>query len=103
MAFARFVILTPKSWSRTWKRGREAHKPETHKPETCRERLKREKPKFVCDDEFGGCVGCPQEYGYVKEAYWKCWVAGRVNVNEREAICRECWDRPVEEDSKEEK
>lgn len=73
---------------------------EAHKPETCRERMKRENPAFVSDDFIGGCSGCPHFYGYTKERHPMCGAATN-NPETSLAICRECWDRPVEEDSKE--
>ena len=79
---------------------------EAHKPETCRERLKRENPSLVRDCFTGGCYDCPTKYGYVKEEYSKCWMraktyTNRIAVNRvRDEICRKCWDRPVEEESK---
>ena len=71
---------------------------EAHKPETCRERMKRENPALVSNDFVGGCSGCPHCYGYTKGKHPMCG-AGIPAV--QPDICWECWNRPVEEDSKE--
>lgn len=52
---------------------------------------------------FGGCVGCPMGYGYAKERHPLCGMVLNGDQVMNKGVCRECWDRPVEEDSKEEK
>lgn len=49
---------------------------------TFREKLKKEHPEKVYGSAEGGCEGCPQDYGYVKENC-PCMV------------CAECWDREI--------
>ena len=68
-----------------------------HKPETCRERMKRENPALVGGDFIGGCSGCPHHYGYAKQNHLMCAWGSTMGSE----ACGKCWDRPVEEDSKE--
>lgn len=55
---------------------------------TFREKLKKEHPEKVYGSAEGGCEGCPQDYGYVKENC-PCMV------------CAECWDREIPTEPKE--
>lgn len=79
------------------RQGKEKQEIEAHKPETCRERMKRENPALVGDCFVGGCSGCPHHYGYAKQNYLMCAWGSAMGSE----ACGKCWDRPVEEDSKE--
>ena len=52
---------------------------------TCREKLKIEHPECVDEGFYGGCKGCPDDYGY---------------ADTRESCsgirCAECWDCEVD-------
>ena len=63
---------------------------------TCRERLKNEYPEFINDKRPGGCIGCPDRYGYLKKPAYckKVYILGP-------AVCIKCWDRDIEEDGEE--
>lgn len=52
---------------------------------TFREKLAQEHLEEVNEEYFGGCYGCPENYGYEKK--FDCATAG---VN-----CTECWDREI--------
>ncbi|RHP80482.1 hypothetical protein [Blautia sp. OF01-4LB] len=53
---------------------------------TFRERLQKEHPRCINED-FGGCDGCPYEYGYEKKKEEICKVSDEE--------CRKCWDRVI--------
>ena len=57
---------------------------------TCREKLEMEHPEEIDPERFGGCKGCPHQYGYAKEPEW-C-----DDNNFTDEKCRRCWDREVE-------
>lgn len=54
---------------------------------TCREKLKQEYPDCVGHKYFGGCCGCPDDYGYMTAPINWC------NSNS----CEACWDREIPE------
>ena len=54
---------------------------------TCREKLKLERPDYVYETCAGGCVGCPDDYGYLAEPYY-CKGTDRK-------LCTNCWDREI--------
>ena len=54
---------------------------------TCREKLAMEHPGGLNIKCFGGCRGCPSEYGYAKEPEW---------CKPGDETCTKCWDREVE-------
>ena len=56
---------------------------------TCREKLKIEHPEYIDARFIGGCLDCPEDYGYLDEPEWCCLFK-----------CDECWDREIP-DSKE--
>lgn len=62
--------------------------------ETCRQRLQREHPEKINSYAGGGCVGCPDDYGYIKGAF----VTGPRCLKDKNnrVSCFNCWDRPVE-------
>ena len=56
---------------------------------TCREKLMQEHPEYMNLACFGGCVGCPNHYGYLPKP-----------DNCDELGCAECWDREIPEPKK---
>lgn len=66
---------------------------------TCREKLKQQYPghNYVNDIYTGGCLGCPNQYGYLP-APEDCDKSAPY----MEAKCRKCWDREIPEKNKEE-
>ena len=65
---------------------------------TAREKLAIEYPEKLDDLEPGGCMGCPEDYGYLPDADFCTNCYG--DVFER---CKKCWDREIPEEMKEEK
>lgn len=57
---------------------------------TCREKLKIEHPKNIDLSHYGGCVGCPDHYGYL-ECPEYCTRDGYPDR------CAKCWDREIPE------
>lgn len=57
---------------------------------TCREKLAMEHPGKIYDEGLGGCIGCPQTYGYAKAPEW-------CRGDATDSKCRKCWNREVEE------
>lgn len=55
---------------------------------TCREKLKKECPESVSKDYFGGCHGCPQDYGY--KVTGGCAAGRHPDLNK---ACTQCWDQ----------
>ena len=55
---------------------------------TCREKLMIEHPDNIDRESLGGCVGCPSDYGYFRDACSK-----RMYATDKE--CRMCWDREI--------
>ena len=60
---------------------------------TAREKLAIEHPEKLNDLEPGGCMGCPEDYGYLPDADFCTSNDG----------CQKCWDREIPEEMKEEK
>lgn len=62
---------------------------------TFREKLRKEHPDKICEDAFGGCVGCPHDYGYERYITRPC----SCDDGEGCISCETCWNRemPVEE------
>ena len=58
------------------------------------ERLKNEHPECVSDEYSGGCIGCPEDYGY-EEYRSKCPEG--LDYLDVEKGCRKCWERIEEE------
>lgn len=53
---------------------------------TCREKLKLEHPERIDPDLFGGCDGCPDDYGYLP-------VPKLCDPDSK--YCTICWDREI--------
>ena len=68
---------------------------------TAREKLAIEYPEQLDDVEPGGCIGCPNDYGYLPDFEF-C-----TNNDDRHGDlferCKKCWDREIPEETKEEK
>ena len=68
---------------------------------TAREKLAMEHPEKLDDLEPGGCMGCPEDYGYLPDADFCTNNYDRYgDLFER---CKKCWDRKIPEETKEEK
>ena len=66
---------------------------------TAREKLAMEYPEQLDDVEPGGCLGCPEDYGYLPNAdFCKSGDDQYGNLFER---CKKCWDREIPEEMKE--
>lgn len=61
---------------------------------TCREKLAIEHPDCVDDDYFGGCVGCPHDYGYLPRPA-ECGCSYHVT----DYTCTACWGREIPDES----
>lgn len=61
---------------------------------TCREKLKIEHPGSITHFSFGGCRGCPHNYGYLPRSKRLCVGDYSEYDNER---CTKCWDQEVED------
>lgn len=62
---------------------------------TCREKLKKEHPELVRDGACGGCVGCPDDYGYLDRKDTEC-PRKRMGDGDR---CATCWSKEIPEDN----
>ena len=60
----------------------------------CREKLKIEHPGSINPFSFGGCRGCPYNYGYLPLSKRLCGGNYRGFNHE---TCTKCWDQEVEE------
>lgn len=58
---------------------------------TCRQKLAIEHPEYLDPEEYGGCVNCPSDYGYLDDPIW---------CNEDDDTCAHCWDREIPEEEK---
>lgn len=68
---------------------------------TAREKLAIEYPEQFDDLEPGGCIGCPEDYGYLPDFEFCTNNYDRYgDLFER---CKKCWDREIPEETKEEK
>ena len=57
---------------------------------TAREKLAMEHPQLINETFWGGCVGCPDRYGYLtRPAFCK------DKLYPSEANCANCWDREI--------
>ena len=66
-----------------------------------REKLVIEYPEQLDDLEPGGCIGCPDDYGYLPDFEFCTNNYDRYgDLFER---CKKCWDREIPEEMKEEK
>ena len=68
---------------------------------TAREKLAIEHPEKLDDVEPGGCLGCPEDYGYLADADF-C-TNNYDRYGELFERCKKCWDREIPEEMKEEK
>ena len=68
---------------------------------TAREKLVMEYPEQLDDVEPGGCLGCPEDYGYLPNADF-C-KSGDDQYGDLFERCKKCWDREIPEEMKEEK
>ena len=68
---------------------------------TAREKLAMEYPEQLDDVEPGGCLGCPEDYGYLPNADF-C-KSGDDQYGDLFERCKKCWDREIQEEMKEEK
>lgn len=68
---------------------------------TAREKLAMEHPEQLDDVEPGGCLGCPEDYGYLPNADF-C-KSGDDRYGDLFERCKKCWDREIPEETKEEK
>ena len=68
---------------------------------TAREKLAMEYPEKLDDVEPGGCIGCPNDYGYLPDfEFCKNNDDRYGDLFER---CKKCWDREIPEEMKDEK
>ena len=68
---------------------------------TAREKLAIEYPEQLDDVEPGGCIGCPNDYGYLPDfEFCKNNDDRYGDLFER---CKKCWDREISEEMKDEK
>ena len=68
---------------------------------TAREKLAIEFPEKFDDLEPGGCIGCPEDYGYLEDADF-C-TSNYDRYGDLFVCCKKCWDREIPEETKEEK
>ena len=68
---------------------------------TAREKLAIEYPEQLDDVEPGGCLGCPEDYGYLPNADF-C-KSGDDRYGDLFERCKKCWNREIPEETKEEK
>ena len=68
---------------------------------TAKEKLAMEHPEKLDDLEPGGCLGCPEDYGYLPNADF-C-KSGDDQYGDLFERCKKCWDREIPEETKEEK
>ena len=68
---------------------------------TAREKLAIEYPEKFDDLEPGGCIGCPEDYGYLEDADF-C-TSNYDRYGDLFVCCKKCWDREIPEEMKEEK
>lgn len=61
---------------------------------TCREKLAIEHPEKIDPDEYGGCVYCPNSYGYLDPPDY-CGSGVDLSKDEYDANCTKCWDREI--------
>ena len=68
---------------------------------TAREKLAMEHPEKLDDVEPGGCLGCPEDYGYLLNADF-C-TSNYERYGDLFVCCKKCLDREIPEETKEEK
>ena len=68
---------------------------------TAREKLEIEYPEQLSDLEPGGCIGCPDDYGYLPD--FEFCTNNYDRYGDLFELCKICWDREIPEEMKEEK
>ena len=68
---------------------------------TAREKLAIEYPEQLSDLEPGGCIGCPDDYGYLPD--FEFCTNNYNQYGDLFERCKKCWDREIPEEMKEEK
>ena len=68
---------------------------------TAREKLAIEYPEQLDDVEPGGCIGCPNDYGYLPD--FEFCINNDDQHGDLFERCKKCWDREIPEETKEEK
>ena len=68
---------------------------------TAREKLAMEYPEKLDDVEPGGCLGCPEDYGYLPDPDF-C-ENDYDHYSTRFERCKKCWDREIPGEMKKEK
>ena len=63
---------------------------------TAREKLVIEHPEKFDDLEPGGCIGCPEDYGYLEDADF-C-TSNYDRYGDLFVCCKKCWDREIPEE-----
>lgn len=58
---------------------------------TFRDKLRKERPDRIREDALGGCVGCPNDYGYEPYESRPC----ECDDEEDCISCEECWSREI--------
>lgn len=58
---------------------------------TYREKLKQEFPQFVGDQYTGGCNGCPDDYGYIKDILMLPCM-NKLSSGNIDNDCAACWN-----------
>lgn len=66
---------------------------------TFREKLEKERPNNVDESFLGGCISCPDSYGYTND---KGLCGGNILGKSSEELCRKCWDREIPEEKEKE-
>ena len=68
---------------------------------TAREKLAIEYPEQLDDVEPGGCLKCPEDYGYLPNPDF-C-KSGDDRYGDLFERCKKCWDREIPEEMKDKK
>ena len=58
--------------------------------ETCRDRLRSEHPDLIYASSWGGCYGCPDDYGYLPKPEY---------CSPDKNVCTRCWDRVIDKNA----
>ena len=66
---------------------------------TFREKLEKERPNNIVESFLGGCIACPDSYGYTND---KGLCGGNILGKSSEELCRKCWDREIPEEKEKE-
>jgi hypothetical protein len=63
---------------------------------TCKEKFRLEHPDRINEQDWGGCNGCPHDYGYLNVPE-QCLEEGRFEYSSP-GHCRDCWNREIPEE-----